>query len=423
MRAVAIVGGGPAGMMAALAAARAGACVTLLEKNEKLGKKLYITGKGRCNVTNMAPRDEFLQHVPRNPRFLYSALAHLSAGDLRAMLERYGTPTKEERGARVFPASDKASDVTRALDRALEEAGVSVRLDAPVRRVLLQGEAVCGVELADGTSLAADAVVVATGGASYPGTGSTGDGYRFAQEASLPVLPPRPSLVGLHTAEGWPAELQGLTLKNVALRASIRGKRVMNEMGELLFTHFGVSGPLALTLSALAADADLAEVAASIDLKPGMSEQEVDERLTRELAASPRKALSTLLEGWLPRRMAALFPQMCGLPAGIVCNAVSRTTRMAVGAHLKGLPFTLSALRPIAEAVITRGGVDVSALDSRSMAAKSVRGLYFAGEVIDVDALTGGYNLHIAFSTGYLAGTSAAKGALDAAPRIDQAKE
>lgn len=389
---VSVIGGGPAGMAAALFAARAGAHVVLLEKNEKLGKKLYITGKGRCNVTSAA--ENLMNHIPRNPRFLYSAFACFSPADLRDLLEAYGCPTKEERGERVFPVSEKASDVTRALERALREAGVEIRLNASVASVeplLRQG-----------------AVVVATGGLSYPSTGSTGDGYCFAEASGHSLVTPKPSLIPLETREQWPKSLQGLSLKNVALRAEVKGKKRFEEQGEMLFTHFGISGPLTLSMSSHIADDAPESVRVTLDMKPALSIEQLEARLQREFDANPRKRVVGILPLLLPARMADIFPALCAVNGETLCAQVSRADRRRIAETLKKIPLTVKGARPIDEAIITRGGVPVSEVSPHDMMSKKRPGLFFAGEVLDVDGHTGGFNLQIAFSTGALAGKSAA---------------
>ncbi len=402
-----VIGGGAAGMMAALSAARSGVRVTLLEKNEKLGKKVYITGKGRCNVTNVCEDiQDFLREVPRNPRFLYSALGMFSPSDMLVLLKELGCETKVERGRRAFPLSDHASDVTKALERGLKQAGAEIRLHTEVHRVLTDETGVRGVELANGSSLSASKVIVCTGGISYPSTGSTGDGYRWAAETGHPVSPARPSLVGLCTKESWPLELQGLTLKNICLTGYSCGKIIYSEQGELLFTHFGVSGPLAIECSCHLPESGQCELL--LDLKPGLTEEQLDQRLTRELSAAGKKQLSTVMQSLLPMRFAALFPDLCGVDGKTPCSQITGKMRSEIAGKLKALPLTGTGTRPIAEAIVTRGGVDVKALSPGTMESKKVPGLYFAGEVIDVDAHTGGYNLQIAWSTGALAGKSAA---------------
>ncbi|MCL2812072.1 MAG: NAD(P)/FAD-dependent oxidoreductase [Clostridia bacterium] len=406
--AVLVIGGGPAGLMAALFAARAGARVTLLERNEKLGKKLYITGKGRCNVTNTADFDDFFRQVPRNPRFLQAAVRGFSQANLRALLQEWGVPTVEERGGRVFPASQKASDVTRALTRALEAAGVGVRLNARVGSILPMDDGV-RVVLENGEAIIARAVVIATGGASYPATGSTGDGYAFAGALGHTVFPPLPSLVPLITRERWPTQLQGLALKNVRLSARLDGKIVFSELGEMLFTHFGISGPLVLELSSHVPADRWKNCEVWLDTKPGLEEKKLDARLLRDFEAASRRQLRHALPGLLPARLADMLPSLCDIPAEKPVHQVTKDERRRLCALLKALPLPIIGTRPVAEAIITRGGVEVKEINPSTMESKRVPGVYFAGEVIDVDAHTGGYNLQIAFSTGALAGASAAR--------------
>ncbi len=402
-----VIGGGAAGMAAALFAAEAGASVLLLEKNEKLGKKVYITGKGRCNLTNDCRPDDFLAQVPRNPRFLYSALSFFSPRDMMALLEGAGCPVEVQRGRRVFPRSEKASDVTRALSFRLNAAGVRIRLNAEVRALELCGNRVAGVRLAGGERIPADAVILCTGGLSYPSTGSTGDGYRFAAETGHTVFPPLPVLVGLETAETWPRLLQGLSLRNVTLTLS-RGKKVLySELGEMLFTHFGVSGPLVLEASCHLLDPPEGAVL-SVDLKPGLTAEQLDARLLRDFAAAGKKQLRNELVSLLPSRLAEMFPDLCGLPATLPCSQVTAAQRRRLAGTLKALPMTVRAPRPLEEAVVTRGGVSVREIDPKTMGSRLIPNLFFAGELIDVDAHTGGFNLQIAWSTGALAGQSAA---------------
>ncbi len=384
-------------MAAALFAARQGAHVVLLERNEKLGKKLYITGKGRCNVTNTA--GNLMPFIPRNPRFLYAAFACLDAVGLRQLLLEAGCPTKEERGGRVFPVSEKASDVTRALEKTLRLAGVEIRVNeraSSLAPLLEKGP-----------------VVLATGGMSYPMTGSTGDGYRLAEAAGHTVLAPRASLVPLETAETWSHQLAGLSLENVRLTATVGKKVLMSELGEMLFTHTGVSGPLILTLSSRIVDADLAKLSVRIDMKPGLTEEKLTLRIQRDLDAAPRKHVASILPGLLPARMGEPVLALAEIPADVPCNQITRQQRARLVETLKAIPLTISGSGSLAEAVITRGGIPVSEVNPATMASKRCPGLYFAGELLDVDAETGGFNLQIAFSTGALAGKSAAEGLLD----------
>ena len=402
-----VAGGGAAGMMAALFAARAGASVTLLERNEKLGKKIYITGKGRCNLTNDCSLEEFLRQVPRNPRFLYGALNRFGPQDMMALMEEAGCPVEVQRGQRVFPRSEKASDVIRALARLMEQAGVRVRLHSRIQSLIVQEGRAAGVVLESGERLKADAVILALGGQSYPMTGSTGDGYALAREAGHHVLPPEAVLSALETVEDWPRALQGLALKNVRLTLRSGRKTLYTELGEMLFTHFGISGPLVLEMSCHL-PAELAQAQVTLDLKPGLTPQQLDLRLQRDFAAQPRKQLQNVLPGLLPLRLSALFPNLAGVSGERVCGQITRGEREQLGAALKALPITLRARRPLAEAIVTRGGVDVKEIQPATMESKLLPGLYFAGEMIDVDAHTGGFNLQIAFSTGALAGSSAA---------------
>ena len=403
---VIVVGGGAAGMMAALQAAWAGAKVLLLEKNEKLGKKIYITGKGRCNVTNVADTEDFFRQVPRNAKFLNAAVRQFDHDDVTSLLSMLGTETKVERGGRVFPVSDKASDVTRAFARGMKDAGVQVELNTAVSHIRKE-EGGFAVDLAQGGTLHAKAVVVATGGMSYPSTGSTGDGYAFARENGHTVTPLSGSLVGLTMDEKWPTLLQGLSLKNVRVCAQMGKKKIYDELGEMLFTHFGVSGPLIIELSSHMPE-DFSSVSVTLDMKPGLTAEQVDQRLQREFAENVRKQLSSVLVTLMPARMGPVFASLCGLSPEQPINQITREQRMVIGRMLKALPLRVVGTRPISEAIVTRGGVEVREIAPGTMMSKAAEGLFFAGEVLDVDAHTGGFNLQIAFSTGALAGRSAA---------------
>jgi len=405
---VLVIGGGAAGMMAAVFAARAGGNVSLLEKNEKLGKKVYITGKGRCNLTNDCSTDEFLAQVPRNPRFLYSALSFFSPRDMMALLEQNGCPVTVQRGRRVFPSSEKASDVTRTLTSILRKLDVHIRLNAEVQRLTFRDSLVTGVVLTDGTCLSADAVVIACGGLSYPSTGSTGDGYRLAESAGHTIVPGQPVLVGLETVETWPQTLQGLNLRNVTLTLSSGNKVRWSELGEMLFTHYGVSGPLVLEASCHLPDpADSARLA--LDLKPGLSREQLDARLRRDFTEAGRKMLKSVLPGLLPASFAEIFPSLCRIDASLPCSQITASQRGVLLDCLKALPLTVKTPRPVDEAIVTRGGVSVKEIEPKSMRSRLIPNLYLAGEMIDVDAHTGGFNLQIAWSTGALAGQSAAE--------------
>ena len=407
-----VIGGGAAGMMAAIYASRAGAEVVLLEKNEKLGKKVYITGKGRCNVTNASEREEFLRHVFRNPRFLYASLAELDNEGLMRLIESEGVPLKTERGNRVFPVSDHSSDIILALKRAMEKGNVDVRLNAGAESLLIQDGRIAGVKLETGESISANAVIIATGGVSYPSTGSTGDGYRFAEAAGHTIETPRASLVPIETRESWPANLMGLTLKNVRLTAyaTVKGKEkvLYSEMGEMLFTHFGISGPLVLTLSCLMPE-NPESVRLEIDLKPALDEAALDARLVRDFRELSRKQLVAAMDGLVPHNLGLQLLLLANLSATAPINGVTVEQRKSLVRLLKAVPLTPKRLRGFDEAIITRGGVNVKEVNPKTVESKCVSGLYFAGEVLDLDAATGGYNLQIAFSTGALAGKSAAE--------------
>ena len=408
MRKVIVIGGGAGGMMAAIFAAQGGAQVTLLERSEKLGRKVYITGKGRCNVTNDCTIDEFMREVPRNPRFLYSALSGFTPQDMIALLEDNGCPTVTQRGRRVFPATEKASDVTRTLESILRRNRVELRFNTRVQEIHVTDGCVDGVVLENGQMLEGDAVILATGGLSYPGTGSTGDGYAMAQKLGHGMVQTRASLSGIVTADDWPAQLQGLSLKNVTITMR-RGKKVLyEELGEMLFTHFGISGPIVLELSCHLPD-NIPDADVALNLKPGLTCEQLDARLVREFEAQPRKQLRSVMGTLLPARFAELFPELCGLDGAKVCCQITREEREKLAEMLQALPIPVKALRPIAEAIVTRGGIPVKEITPGTMESKLVQGLYFAGEVIDVDAHTGGYNLQIAWSTGALAGRSAAE--------------
>ena len=404
---VAVIGGGAAGMAAGYFSAKAGAKTVILEKNEKLGRKMYITGKGRCNLTTDATVQEFLNEVPRNPKFLYSALSFLSPQDTMKLVSDHGCPVKVERGRRVFPVSDKASDVTKAWQQALNESGCQVLLNHGVVSVSNDPEGGFVLTTASGR-YHARCLVIATGGLSYPATGSTGDGYRFAEALNVPLQPTQPSLIPLTTSDGWTGELQGLSLKNVRLTAVNGRKTVYSELGELLFTHDGVSGPLVLELSCHLPQPVPNSLDVTIDLKPGLTEEQLANRLHREITAAGKKRLKTVAETLLPQRMATLLLQTARIDPEMQANQLNTAGRDELCRLLKAFPLRISGTHPIAEAVVTRGGVDIRSLNPATMACKKLDGLFFCGELIDVDAHTGGYNLQIAFSTGALAGRNAA---------------
>lgn len=404
---VIVIGGGAAGLMAAIFAARAGASVTVVERNEKNGRKIYITGKGRCNVTNDCTMDEFMKEVPRNPRFLYSVLSRFSPQDMLQLLEDNGCPTVVQRGRRAYPASEKASDVTACLERICRREGVRFQMNTRIRSLLLEDGVCRGVTLENGREMRADSVIVATGGLSYPGTGSTGDGYRMAQEVGHTIISTRPSLVAVETEEAWPAELQGLSMKNVTILLKNGKKTLYKELGEMLFTHFGVSGPLVLEMSCHLPE-EYAGMAFELDLKPALDEGQLHARLLREIEEARGKQLRTLCRTLAPLRLADMLPHLAGIPDETLCAQLTAAQREQLVQTLKHLTFHVKKLRPMDEAIVTRGGVSTKEIMPATMQSKLVGRLYFAGEVIDVDAHTGGYNLQIAFATGALAGESAA---------------
>ncbi len=409
-------------MMAAVAAAHSGAGVCLIEKNEKLGKKLFITGKGRCNVTNAGDMETLLSNVCTNSKFLYSAFYDYDNRAVMDFLEREGCPLKTERGDRVFPVSDHSSDVIGAFQRALKRLGVRVLLNTRVKALVLQQESgldvIAGVELADGSRLYADRCIVCTGGLSYPSTGSTGDGYRFAQLTGHEVTPQRPSLVPFNVREEWCGQLSGLTLKNVSVRLCCQGREVYEGFGEMLFTHFGVSGPLILSASCFIGqkgkktgkktdEQSEGENRLFIDLKPALDEEQLDRRLLRDFEENKNRQFKNALGGLFPMKLIPVMRDMSGIHPDKKVNEITREERRAFAGLIKNLPLTVTGLRGFEEAVITKGGVSVKDINPSTMESKKVKGLYFAGEVLDLDALTGGFNLQIAWSTGHLAGKGA----------------
>lgn len=404
---VLVVGGGPAGMMAAIQAAKQGNTVTLLEQNEKLGKKLFITGKGRCNVTNDCDVTELFDSVVSNKKFLYSAFYSFSNQDVKDFFEEQGLRLKVERGRRVFPASDKSSDVIKALGNALKKLEVKIRLRTKVDQVLTENDTVCGVRLSDGECLNADKVILATGGVSYKSTGSDGSGLVMAEKLGHQVTKLRPGLVGMCTKEAWVRDMQGLTLKNVAVSIGKKqGKKPLYEdFGELLFTHYGVSGPMILSASSrLGDELEKEDLYIKIDLKPALSKEQLDSRILRDFEERKNADLSNAMVHLLPKSMIPVMLHVCGLDPAKKVNEVTRGEREQLVKGMKEFPLTINGLRDIQEAIITRGGVTVKEVDPSTMESKIVKNLYLAGEMLDLDALTGGYNLQIAWSTGYLAG-------------------
>ena len=409
IRRVAVIGAGAAGMMAAITAAEAGAAVTLFERNDRVGKKLRITGKGRCNVTNNCDNNEFLSNVPTNPRFLYASLSRFSTSDTIHFFESAGVPLKTERGKRVFPISDRAADIVSAMERRCRETGVDI-LHRRVRGLMIENGSVKGVRYGDGEEMF-DAVIVCTGGRSYSMTGSDGDGYRFAAEAGHTVTPLHPSLVPVVAEGKFCASLQGLSLKNVSLSIKLAqsGKIVYEDFGEMLFTHYGLTGPLVLSASAHLSDITPGKYEAVIDLKPALDEKTLDARILSDFSKYQNRDLINALDDLLPQKMIAPYIGLCGIDPRKKVNSITREERERMVEVLKGMRISLRGLRSIDEAIITRGGVSVKEVNPKTMASRLVEGLYFAGEILDVDAYTGGFNLQIAFSTAVLAGEAAAE--------------
>lgn len=416
---VVVIGGGPAGMMAAVAAARAGGSVCLIEKNEKLGRKLFITGKGRCNVTNAADMDVLFANIRTNGKFLYSAFYGFDNTAVMDFLEQAGCRLKTERGDRVFPVSDHSSDVIAALQRELKKCGVEIMLNTKAADILMRRQeaqdteesqivdhkmAFEGVLLSDGRVLCGDKGIICTGGMSYPATGSTGDGYRFAEKTGHRVVEPRPALVPLQVKEPWCGQLMGLSLKNVSLRLMCGDRKMYEGFGEMLFTHFGVSGPLVLTASSYYKKDSDAELV--IDLKPAMDEEQLDRRLLRDFEENRNRQFKNALGALFPAKLIPVMVALSGISPEKKINEVTREERRAFVKLIKNLPLTVTGTRGFEEAIITGGGVSVKDVNPSTMESKKIKGLYFAGEVLDLDALTGGFNLQIAWSTGHLAGHS-----------------
>lgn len=408
MSKVIVIGGGAAGMMAAVSAAQAGHRVTLYEKNEKLGKKIFITGKGRCNVTNACDTADFFSAVMSNPKFLYSAVYGFDNRQTYEFFEEAGCPLKVERGDRVFPVSDHSSDVIKALQKQLEKQGVRIVLNTEVRALACDGENhIDGVVLDGEKQEKADAVIVATGGLSYESTGSTGDGYRFAVNTGHRITETRPSLVPLNCRETFCKELMGLALKNVEVTLIYRGREIFKEFGEMLFTHFGVSGPLILSASCkYVQKAYKEEAQLYIDLKPALDEEQLDKRILRDFEENKNKAFRNVLGGLFPAKLIPIMINLSGISPDKKVHEITKEERKAFVTKIKKMPLTVTGCRSYSEAIITKGGISVKDINPSTMESKLVKGLYFAGEVLDVDAVTGGYNLQIAWSTGHLAGSS-----------------
>ena len=408
MSKILVVGGGAAGMMAAVTAARRGKNVLLLEKNEKLGKKLFITGKGRCNLTNSAEVEELFNAVVSNPKFLYSSFYSFTNDQVIGFFEELGVKTKVERGGRVFPESDHSSDVIRALEQEMKRLGVRISLGTEVKEILTEDGRAKGVRLSSGRAIAADAVIVATGGISYPSTGSTGDGYRFARECGHKVTDLSPALVPMEVKEWYAKELMGLSLRNIGIRITDGKKKLYEEFGEMLFTHYGVTGPVILSASSIVGK-KLKEhpLTLHIDLKPALTEEQLDKRVLREFEANHNRQFKNAVDSLFPAKLKPVAIELSGIPEEKKVNEVTKEERLHFVRLIKDFSMTLTGLRGYHEAIITKGGVSVKEIDPGTMESKLVKGLYFAGEVLDLDAVTGGYNLQIAWSTGYLAGANA----------------
>lgn len=409
MKQVIVIGGGAAGMMAAIGAAGQGASVTLLEQNEKTGKKLFITGKGRCNLTNACEQEDFFNYVISNGKFLYSAFYQMDNQSVMAFFENAGCRLKVERGGRVFPVSNHSSDVLAALNRQMEKAGIQVCLRTKVREPVIVEGKIAGVRLSDGRLLQADAVIIATGGKSYETTGSAGDGYLFAQRAGHTIKEVRPALVPFVVKEDWCMELQGLSLKNVSVILKNDKKKIYEGFGEMLFTHFGVSGPLILSASSYYVKKYYGmPVQLLIDLKPALTTEQFDKRLLKDFEENKNRQFKNALDALYPSKLIPVLIRLSGISPEKRVNEITKEERSRLIQCTKQLVLTVTGTRDFKEAIITQGGVHIKEVNPSTMESKLVKGLYFAGEVLDLDAVTGGFNLQIAWSTGYLAGISAA---------------
>lgn len=408
MSKVAVVGGGAAGMMAAVFAARNENEVYLYEKNEKLGKKLFITGKGRCNLTNTADMEELFAAVVSNPKFLYSSFYSFTNEQTIAFFEELGVKTKVERGGRVFPVSDHSSDVIRGLERELNRLGVHIVLNTEVKELLAVNGSVRGLLLASGKRTDADAVIVAAGGLSYPSTGSTGDGYRMAESCGHKITPLSPALVPMEVKEWYAKELMGLSLRNIGITITDGSKKLYQDFGEMLFTHYGVSGPVILSASSITGSRlKEKELTLHIDLKPALTKEQLDKRVLREFESNHNRQFKNAVAGLFPAKLLPVMVDLSGIPEEKRVNGITKEERKKFTDLIKDFTMTLTGLRSYSEAIITRGGISVKEIDPGTMESKLIKGLFFAGEVLDLDAVTGGFNLQIAWSTGFLAGAHA----------------
>ena len=406
MKRVVVIGGGAAGLMAAVIAGREGAKVTLLEKMNYVGKKMGITGKGRCNITNACDMSEFIKNTPGNGKFLYGAYERFTNEELLQLLHDAGLETKVERGGRVFPASDSALDVRNTFMKLMKHYGVDVRLEEPVKKLLIDDGVVTGV-VTDKETYHADAVVIATGGKSYPATGSTGDGYMLAAQVGHTITDIRPSLVPIVTEEPWVKDLMGLSLRNVELSVVAKNKVQAKMFGEMMFTHFGITGPIVLSLShtvgKLMRKKNIGTIGLDINLKPALSPETLDKRLQKDFDLYSKKQLINGMKDLLPSRLIPLIIELAGIDPQKPINQISKEERQQIGYMLQHMPLTVKGLRPVEEAIVTAGGISLKEFNPKTMESKLVKGLYGAGEVLDIDAFTGGYNLQAAFSTGYVA--------------------
>lgn len=414
MRNTVIIGGGPAGLMAAISSAKNGDKVTIIEKMNSCGKKLLITGKGRCNITNNAQMDKFMENTPTNPKFLYGVFNNFTNKDMIELLENEGVKTKVERGERVFPVSDRAQDVLEALLHILKKQNVQILTNTTAKRIIIDDEKnVLGVELDNGKEIKADKIILATGGKSYPVTGSTGDGYKLAKDLGHTITKIEPSLVPLTSHDEVCKELQGLSLRNVAIQLQICDKVVYKDFGEMLFTHFGVSGPIVLSASSYLVKTKNIEqilnegkVELEIDLKPALSEEKLDARILRDFEEQKNKQFKNSLDKLLPQKLIPVIIEKTNINESKKINEITKQERQKLVNELKHFKISINGTRPIEEAIVTSGGINIKEINPKTMESKLISGLYFAGEVIDVDCLTGGYNLQVAWSTGYTAGIS-----------------
>lgn len=407
MKTVVVIGGGPAGMMAASTAADNGANVILLEKQHRLGRKLLITGKGRCNITNDCDVEELIENVPTNGKFLYSAFYTFTNYDVVTMFNSLGLATKTERGKRVFPESDKALDVVKALEKQIKDKKVKIILDAKVNKIIAKDNKIEKVIYNNNEVITCDSVILATGGMSYPLTGSTGDGYKFAKSLGHTIISPKPSLIGIEVQENFVKDLEKLSLRNVAITViNSKNKKIYDDFGELEFTKYGLDGPIIKSASCRMKDTSKENYKINLDLKPALDEEKLDKRIIKDFTKYTNKNFENSLDDLLPKKLIPIIIELSEIPRHLKVNQISKKQRLNLVHLLKNLTFTVKRYRPIEEAIVTSGGIKVSEINSSTMESKIINNLFFAGEIIDVDAYTGGFNLQIAYSTAYLAGTN-----------------